>query len=133
MITSYNGPEQLAQTLALEEIRGAKVCYLWNQAERKFNAELLLREFWQAAQRVNKIKDNDKSEFPNLGAQPDVTLGRLKFCADVSMPSLVLYAGYLTSEKDCQLFTEDESLEELANGIAQGLIKWTNALSPNMF
>ncbi len=133
MITSYNGPEQLAQTLALEEIRGAKVCYLWNQAERKFNAELLLREFWQAAQRVNKIKDNDKSEFPNLGAQPDVTLGRLKFCADVSMPSLVLYAGYLTSEKDCQLFTEDESLEELANGIAKGLVKWSYALSPNMF
>ncbi len=132
-IAAYADLEQSAQALAPEEVRGAKVCYLWNQAERKFNAELLLREFWQSAQKVNKAKHGDESEFPNLGAQPDITLGRLKFCAEVSMPSLVLYAGYLTSEKDCQLFKEDESLKELANGIAQGLIKWTNALSPNMF
>ena len=130
-MTAYANQEQSAQALEPEAVRGAKVCYLWRQAERKVNAELLLKEFWQSAQKVDKSKHGKESEFPNLGAQPDILLGRIRFCAEVSMPSLVLYAGYLTSEQDCRLFAEDESLEELAKGIAEGLIKWTNALSPN--
>ncbi|MEM8504755.1 MAG: trypsin-like peptidase domain-containing protein [Cyanobacteria bacterium P01_D01_bin.1] len=130
-IAAYADRAQSDRALDPKETRGAKVCYLWNQAERKFNAELLLREFWQHAQKVNQTEHGQASEFPNLGTQPDITFGSIRFCADVSMPSLVLYAGYLTSEKDCRLF-QDKYLDELAAGVAKGLIKWTNALSPNI-
>lgn len=111
--------------------RGAKVYYFRNRAERKLNAELLLKEFLKPAQRVDKQVNGEQSNFPSQGAQPDTAIGRISFCADVSMPSLVLYAGYVTSDKDCNLFL-DEYLDQLAEGIAGGLIEWANNLSPTI-
>ncbi|MEL6260959.1 MAG: trypsin-like peptidase domain-containing protein [Cyanobacteria bacterium J06626_6] len=124
--------EQSEQALEPTETRGAKVYYQWSQSERKFDAELLLKEFWKCAQQVDKAVNGEQSEFPNLGVQPDIAMGRIKFCSEVSMPSLVLHAGYLTNEQDCNLFKTGENLDNLSEGIAHGLIEWTNTLSPNI-
>jgi N-acetylmuramoyl-L-alanine amidase len=125
-----NSPEkeQSERSSSLNETRGAKVFYFRGRVENKLNAESLLRDFFKAAQ---SVKASEYSEFTNRGAQSHKLMSNSKFCTDISMPSLVLYAGYLTSEQDRNLFKEDH-LDALAEGIADGLIKWANALSPIM-
>jgi V8-like Glu-specific endopeptidase len=124
--------EQSVETVIPENARGAKAYYLRNLTERKLNAELLLSEFLKSAQTVDKKVNGEQSDFPNLGAQSDKKLEKFKFCSNVSMPSLILYAGYMTSEQDCNLFQKDEHLDQLADGIAEGLVQWANALSPTI-
>ncbi|WNZ44047.1 trypsin-like peptidase domain-containing protein [Leptolyngbya boryana CZ1] len=113
------------------DTRGAKVYYFRNRAERNLNAESLLKGFLRTARLVDKKVNGEQSNFPSQGAQPDTAVGRVSFCADVSIPSLVLYAGYLTNQQDCKLFDE-AYLDQLAIGIANGLIDWANSLSPTI-
>jgi V8-like Glu-specific endopeptidase len=129
---SENFPEkeQSEQDSKSSEIRGAKVFYFRSRIENKLNAESLLRDFLQAAYTVNaSVNASEQSEFTNRGAQSHKIMSNSQFCTDISMPSLVLYAGYLTNEQDRNLF-QDEYLDILAEGIADGLIRWANTLSP---
>ena len=118
--------EQSKQDFRPNETRGAKVFYFSGRIGNQLNAESLLRDFLRAAQ---SAEASEQSEFTNWGAQSHKRMSKSRFCTDISMPSLVLYAGYLTSEQDRNLF-QDEHLDTLAEGIADGLIKWANTLSP---
>ncbi|MEP0923145.1 trypsin-like peptidase domain-containing protein [Leptolyngbya sp. ST-U4] len=126
----FSDNEQLAQDVR-ENVRGAKVYYFRNRAERKLNAELVLKEYLRVAELVDKKANGQQSYFPSQGAQPDTAVRRIAFCADVSMPSLVLYAGYVTNEEDRNLF-DDQYLDQLAVGIAHGVVIWANSLSPTV-
>lgn len=118
--------EQSEQAPSPSETRGAKVFYFSGRIENKLNAESFLRDFLKAAQ---SVKASEQSEFTDWGAQSHKRMSKSRFCTDISMPSMVLYAGYLTSKQDRNLF-KDEYLDTLAEGIANGLIKWANTLSP---
>ena len=126
--------EQSEQDPNPKETRGAKVFYFSGRIENKLNAESLLRDYLKAAQSVNA---SEQSDFTDWGAQSHKRMRKSRFCTDISMPSMVLYAGYLTSEHDRNLFKDensnlfqDENLDTLAEGIADGLIQWANTLSP---
>lgn len=101
------------------DIRGASVYYIASKTERKMHAELLLQKL------LSRVR-----ELPSLGAKPDraAETGRLAFCRNILMPSLVMYIGYLTNEQDRKLMSD--RTEAMARGIAEGLIAWSESLCP---
>ncbi|BAZ14930.1 cell wall hydrolase/autolysin [Calothrix sp. NIES-4071] len=100
-------------------VRGASVFYVGNNQERKNNAELLLLGLIQSV-----------SQLPNRGTRPDSSIGTsgLAFCRQVSVASLVMPVGFLTSPDDRRLLQTRRS--DFASGIARGLISWSRVIDP---
>lgn len=94
--------------------RGAAVFYIANNDERKSNAELL---HLALLRRVSQLLPR--------GAKPDTAtgIGRLAFCRDVVIPSLLMEVGFLTNPADRFLLLNRR--RELALGIADGLASWS--------
>lgn len=99
-------------------VRGASVFYIPNNELRKSHAELLLLALLR---RVPQL--------PSRGARPDTDSGTgiLAFCRQVSVPSLLMNVGFLTSPDDRNIIQNRR--RDLALGIADGLASWSRALS----
>jgi N-acetylmuramoyl-L-alanine amidase len=72
-------------------VRGASIFYITNNDERRSHAELLLVGLLR---RVPQL--------PNRGVKPDSAsgLGRLAFCRQTAIASLLMQVGFLTSPDD---------------------------------
>jgi hypothetical protein len=101
-------------------VRGASVFYIANNTQRRSNAELLLNGLLR---RVTQI--------PNRGVKPDTEtgLGRLIFCRQVAVPSLLMQVAFLTNPEDRALLQNRR--RDFALGIADGLASWSRAIDPN--
>ncbi len=99
-------------------VRGASVFFIPNNDLRKAHAELLLLALLR---RVSQI--------PSRGARPDTDSGTgiLAFCRQVSVPSLLMNIGFLTSPDDRTVIQNRR--RDVALGIADGLASWSRALS----
>ncbi|MEW5859217.1 MAG: N-acetylmuramoyl-L-alanine amidase [Cyanobacteriota bacterium] len=99
--------------------RGATVFYIANNEERKQNAELLLLALLR---RVPQL--------PSRGVKPDTAtgVGRLSFCRDTVIPSLLMEVGYLTNPDD--RFLIQNRRRDIALGIADGLASWSRGGTP---
>ncbi|MBD2740219.1 N-acetylmuramoyl-L-alanine amidase [Coleofasciculus sp. FACHB-1120] len=100
--------------------RGATVFYISNNEERKQNAELLLLALLR---RVPQL--------PSRGVKPDTAtgVGRLSFCRDTFIPSLLMEVGYLTNPDD--RFLIQNRRRDIALGIADGLASWSRGGTPS--
>jgi N-acetylmuramoyl-L-alanine amidase/Mannosyl-glycoprotein endo-beta-N-acetylglucosaminidase len=100
--------------------RGASIFYLANNNERKNQAQLVLLALLR---RVPQI--------PSRGAKPDTAtgVGRLGFCRDITIPSLLLEVGFLTNSEDRNILQNRR--KEMAQGIADGLAAWSRAIGGN--
>lgn len=102
--------------------RGVSVVYVGANAERKSHAEVILNalrpHFGDPALIQGAV--SEWKENPN----------GVDFCRVVKMPSLVLYLGFLTNPKDCELIGNDAQQQKIADGLVKGLVRWANLLSP---
>ncbi|AOY81605.1 MULTISPECIES: N-acetylmuramoyl-L-alanine amidase [Moorena] len=107
-----------ADAFSNPNIRGASAFYIFNNTERKKHAELMLRYL------ITRLP-----ELPNRGAKPDTDsgVGRLAFCRDVILPSLLLEVGFLTNPQDRALLQNRR--RDMARGIADGLAQWSSLIS----
>lgn len=98
--------------------RGASVFYIAANADRKSHAELLLLALLR---RVPQITSR--------GAKPDTAtgVGRLGFCRDVNITSMLMEIGFLTNPQDRALIQTRR--RDIALGIADGLAAWSRALN----
>ncbi|MDZ8050492.1 MAG: N-acetylmuramoyl-L-alanine amidase [Aulosira sp. ZfuVER01] len=101
-------------------VRGASVFYIASNNQRKSNAELLLTGLLR---RVPQL--------PNRGVKPDTDsgLGRLIFCRQTAIASLLMQVGFLSSPEDRSLLQTRR--RDFALGIADGLASWSRAIDPN--
>lgn len=101
-------------------VRGASVFYIANNTQRKSNAELLLTGLLR---RVPQL--------PNRGVKPDTDsgLGRLIFCRQTAIASLLMQVAFLTNPEDRALLQNRR--RDFALGIADGLASWSRAIDPN--
>jgi hypothetical protein len=99
-------------------VRGATAYYIANNDERKGHAELILRSLLRRV-----------PELSSRGAKADTLtgLGRLAFCRQVAIPSVVLDVGFLTSPGDRSLLINRR--KDFALGIAEGLSAWVQGSS----
>lgn len=97
-------------------VRGTSVFYIANNAERRTQAEQLLRSLVQQVPFL-----------VNRGAQPDTATepGSLAFTRQVKIPALVLSLGFVTNPEDRALILERS--DELAQGIVNGLALWSRS------
>ncbi|MBD2436543.1 N-acetylmuramoyl-L-alanine amidase [Nostoc sp. FACHB-110] len=108
-----------ADSASSPTVRGASVYYIANNNERKSNAELLLvgllRRFPQ---------------LPNRGVKADTDsgLGRLAFCRQTTLPSLLMQVAFLSSPDDRALLQNRR--RDFALGIADGLASWSRMIDP---
>ncbi|MBD2494400.1 N-acetylmuramoyl-L-alanine amidase [Nostoc sp. FACHB-280] len=100
-------------------VRGASVFYIANNNERKSNGELLLVGL------LRRIP-----QLPNRGVKPDTDsgLGRLAFCRQTTLPSLLMQVGFLSSPDDRALLQNRR--RDFALGIADGLASWSRVVDP---
>jgi hypothetical protein len=99
-------------------VRGATTFYIANNNERKSHAELLLLAL------VRRLP-----QLPNRGAKPDTAtgIGRITFCRDLRVPSLLMEVGFLSNPDD--RFLIQNRRRDIALGIADGLAAWSRAVS----
>lgn len=99
-------------------VRGATAYYIANNSDRQKHAELILRSL------LRRVPD-----LSSRGAKADTFtgLGRLAFCREVIIPSLLLDVGFLTSPGDRSLLISRR--KDFALGIAEGLSAWLQTLS----
>jgi hypothetical protein len=99
-------------------VRGAGVFYIAHNEERRSHGELLLMALLR---RVPQL--------PSRGSQPDTAaeVGRLAFCRNIILPSLVLNVGFLTSMEDRNLLQLRR--RDFALGIAEGLAAWVTQIA----
>lgn len=97
--------------------RGACVFHIANNTERKSQAEMLLLALLR---RVPQL--------PSRGAKPDTAtgVGRLAFCRDTTIPSMLMEVGFLTNPDD--RFLIQNRRRDIALGIADGLAAWSRAI-----
>lgn len=109
-----------ADAVADRSVRGASVFYIANNDQRKVQAEQLLQIYLRRV-----------PQMPSRGAKPDTqtAVGRLAFCRQVVIPSLLMEVGFLTSAEDRRILQSQR--QEIAFGIAEGLANWNRILSPN--
>lgn len=102
------------------DVRGATAFYIANNTERKNHAELLLLAL------VRRLP-----QLPNRGAKPDTStgIGRIAFCRDSTLPSILLEVGFLSNPDDRSLLQNRR--RDMALGIADGLAAWSRAVSGN--
>ncbi len=99
-------------------VRGATVYYIANNTDRKNHADLIL---FALLRRLPQL--------PNQGAKADTStgVGRLAFCRDTSIPSLLMEVAFLTNPDD--RFLIQNRRRDMALGIADGLAAWSRATS----
>ncbi|WP_414527497.1 N-acetylmuramoyl-L-alanine amidase [Nodularia chucula] len=109
-----------ADTASSPSVRGAAVYYIANNLERKNNGELVLMGLLR---RVTQL--------PNRGVRPDTEsgLGSLAFCRQITIPSLLMQVGFLSSPED--RFLLQNRRRDFALGIADGLASWSRVINPN--
>ncbi|MDB9323825.1 N-acetylmuramoyl-L-alanine amidase [Nodularia spumigena CS-591/04] len=109
-----------ADTASSPAVRGGGVYYIANNQERKTNAELLLMGLLR---RVTQL--------PNRGVKPDTDsgLGSLAFCRQITIPSLLMQVGFLSSPED--RFLLQNRRRDFAVGIADGLASWSRVIDPS--
>jgi hypothetical protein len=109
-----------ADAASSPNVRGASVFYIANNNQRKSNAELLLTGLLR---RVPQL--------PNRGVKPDTDsgLGKLIFCRQLAIASLLMQVGFLSSPEDRSLLQNRR--RDFALGIADGLASWSRAIDPN--
>ncbi|AOX01128.1 cell wall hydrolase [Moorena producens PAL-8-15-08-1] len=107
-----------ADAFSNPNLRGASAFYIFNNTERKKHGELMLRYL------ITRLP-----ELPNRGAKPDTDsgVGRLAFCRDVILPSLLLEVGFLTNPQDRALLQNRR--RDMALGIVDGLAQWSSLIS----
>ncbi|MBD2451023.1 N-acetylmuramoyl-L-alanine amidase [Nostoc sp. FACHB-152] len=108
-----------ADSASSPTVRGASVFYIANNNERKSNAELLLVGLLR---RVPQL--------PNRGVKPDTDsgLGRVAFCRQTTLPSLLMQVAFLSSPEDRALLQNRR--RDFALGIADGLASWSRIIDP---
>ncbi|MCC5634462.1 N-acetylmuramoyl-L-alanine amidase [Nostoc sp. CHAB 5844] len=108
-----------ADSASSPTVRGASVFYIANNNERKSNGELLLVGL------LRRI-----TQLPNRGVKPDTDsgLGRLAFCRQITLPSLLMQVGFLSSPDDRALLQNRR--RDFALGIADGLASWSRVIDP---
>jgi hypothetical protein len=94
--------------------RGVTVFHIANNAQRKYQAELLLQAY------LRRIP-----QMPTRGAKPDTQtgFGSLAFCRWVTIPSLLMEVAILTNPEDRRLIQRQR--QDMAIGIADGLAAWS--------
>ncbi len=99
-------------------VRGATAFYIANNTERKNHAELMLLAL---TRRVPSL--------PNRGAKPDTAtgIGRVAFCRDTFLPSILMEVGFLSNPEDRALIQNRR--RDIALGLADGLAAWSRAVS----
>ncbi len=107
-----------ADAFSNPNIRGATVFYIANNTERKNHADLMLLAL------IRRVP-----QLPNQGAKPDTAtgVGRLSFCRDTILPSLLMVVGYLSNPDDRYLIQNKR--RDMALGLADGLAAWSRAVS----
>ncbi len=100
--------------------RGATCFYVAGNGERKRHAEAVLLAL------IRRLP-----QLPSRGAKPDTAtgVGRLAFCRDIAIPSLLLEVGFLTNPDDRALMINRR--RDMAAGIADGLAAWSQEVSGN--
>ena len=98
--------------------RGATVYYIYNNRDRRDQAELIL---------LNLLKE--VPELPTRGVRADTAAGtgRLAFCRQTLPPALVAEIAYLSNAQDLALLTERR--RSFALGLANGLAAWSRAIT----
>ncbi|NMG06085.1 N-acetylmuramoyl-L-alanine amidase [Brasilonema sp. UFV-L1] len=109
-----------ADAASTVSVRGASVFYITNNDERRSHAELLLVGLLR---RVPQLA--------NRGVKPDSTssLGRLVFCRQTAIPSLLMQVGFLSNPDDRTLLQTRR--RDFAVGIADGLVSWSRTVDPS--
>jgi N-acetylmuramoyl-L-alanine amidase len=99
-------------------LRGTTVFYIANNTERKNHADSILLAL------VRRLP-----QLPNQGAKPDTAtgIGRIAFCRESSVPSLLMEVGFLSNPDD--RFLIQNRRRDMALGIADGLAAWSRATS----
>jgi hypothetical protein len=107
-----------ADAFSNPDVRGASVFYITNNTERKNHAELLLLAL------IRRLP-----QLPNRGTKPDTSTGtgRISFCRDTTLPSLLMEVGFISNPDDRSLLQNRR--RDMALGIADGLAAWSRAVS----
>ncbi len=105
-------------TFPSSKVRGTRIFYIANNAERCTQAEQVLQS---VAQQVPFLVSR--------GVQPDTATetGSLAFTRQIKIPSLVLSLGFVTNLEDRTLILERSP--QFAHGIFEGLLHWSRRLS----
>jgi N-acetylmuramoyl-L-alanine amidase len=108
-----------ADAASSPSVRGASIFYIASNDERRSNAELVLLGLLR---RVPQL--------PNRGVKPDSAsgLGRLAFCRQTAIGSLLMQVAFLTSPDDRALLQTRR--RDFALGIADGLASWSRTVDP---
>jgi len=95
------------------EAKGASVYYITNNDERARDARQLLGALVAYLPVLS-----------SRGAQPDTAggVGRLAFCREIVVPSLLVEVGFLTNPNDRALIQNRR--EDIAAGLSAGLVDW---------
>ncbi|NEO86395.1 MAG: cell wall hydrolase [Spirulina sp. SIO3F2] len=98
--------------------RGATAYYIAGNGERKKHGDLILLSLLRRL-----------PQLPSRGAKPDTAtgIGRLEFCRQVAIPSLLVEVGFLTNPDDRALIMNRR--RDMALGIADGLASWSKEVS----
>lgn len=96
--------------------RGATAFHIAGNSQRQADAQKLVNSLVAAV-----------TGLPNRGAKPDTTtrFGRLGFCRDVDIPSVLIELCFLSNRNDMALLTGNRNL--FAQGLADGLLAWSGA------
>jgi hypothetical protein len=107
-----------ADSFSNPDVRGTTAFYIANNTERKKHAELLLLAL------VRRLP-----QLPNRGAKLDTAtgIGRIAFCRDTTLPSILLEVGFLSNPDDRSLLQNRR--RDVALGIADGLAAWSRDVS----
>ena len=107
-----------ADSFSNPDVRGTTAFYIANNTERKKHAELLLLAL------VRRLP-----QLPNRGAKPDTAtgIGRIAFCRDTTLPSILMEVGFLSNSDDRSLLQNRR--RDIALGIADGLAAWSREVS----
>lgn len=99
-------------------VSGATAYYIANNSDRQTHANTVLKSLLRRV-----------PELSSRGAKPDTQtgLGRLPFCREVIIPSILLDVGFLTSPSDRTLLINRR--KDFALGIAEGLAAWLQDLN----
>lgn len=94
--------------------RGAESFYIVGNSQRKADAQLIVNALVQAVPGLG-----------NRGAKPDTQSnpGRLAFCRDVRIPSVLVELCFLTNREDIDLLRDRR--DQFARGLADGLVQWS--------
>jgi len=106
--------------------RGVTAYYISNNPDRRDDAEFMVRDLVRYVPELAQV---------NQSIRPDSEsgTGKLAFCQQVIVPSLLITLGYLTNPADRQLLQRKRA--QFAAGIAFGLSNWLirerDRLNPN--